>query len=358
MGRKTKKRKRDHLEICLHEDTQAKSISTGFEDVFLTHKSLPEVNFEEISLSTKFLEHRFNAPILIDAMTGGFELARKINAALAEAAERLGIGVVTGSQRVALEDKSTVESFRILREKAPTAFVAANIGCQQLRTDNRLEVASRCIEMIDADALTIHLNPLQEVFQLEGDTNFEGCLRDLEEVAQNSPKPVIIKETGGGISGKIAYSLSNSEVQAINVSGVGGTSWAAIEYHRSLGVNRKMLAEAGKTFWDWGIPTAACVYEAARYVDIPIIASGGIRTGLDVAKSLALGANMSAAAFPFLAPALKGSDAVFEQLEKVIYELRAAMFLTGSRDISELKLAEYVVTGRLHQWLKTTGFEP
>ncbi|MFQ5710206.1 MAG: type 2 isopentenyl-diphosphate Delta-isomerase [Candidatus Geothermarchaeales archaeon] len=352
------RRKLEHLKICLEKDVQAKNISTGFEDIHLIHKALPEIDFDEISTSTRFLDHGFKAPILIDAMTGGFEEAGKINAALAEAAERLGIGVVAGSQRIALKNEGAVESFRVLRENAPTAFVAANIGCQQLRGEDKLEVAFRCVEMIDADALAIHLNPLQEVLQLEGETRFEGCLRDLGEVARAISKPVIIKETGAGISGSIARSLRDSGVQAINVSGAGGTSWAAIEHYRSLSAGRKMMAEAGESFRDWGIPTAVCVFEASRCVDLPIVASGGLRSGLDIAKSMALGASLSAMAAPLLPSASEGIEAVLEKLEKMIYELRAAMFLTGSRNLDELKLAEYVVTGRLLQWLKMLGFNP
>lgn len=280
-------------------------------------------------------------------MTGGTERGKVINAALAEAAERMGIGMVVGSQRAALEDPLLVDTFSVVRSKAPTAFIAANIGCQQLAEDP-VSVARRCVEMIDADALTVHLNPLQESVQPGGEPRYSTCLEAIAEVCRSLEVPVIVKETGAGMSRDVARKLRKVGVAAIDVAGAGGTSWAAVEYYRASDEISRHVAE---TLWDWGIPTAASILEC-REAGVPVIASGGIRSGLDVAKALALGADLAGMALPLLKPALEGANSVIRTLKLVVAVLRTVMFLTGSKTVAELKKAEYVLLGELKQWVE------
>lgn len=349
----TVKRKMDHLEICLIKDVQAKRISTGFEDIRLIHRALPEVALDDVSLSASFLGHDLEAPILIDSMTGGFPLAQKINSSLAQVAEELGIGIGVGSQRVALNSRKPEESFRIVRKMAPSAFIVANIGCPQIRGRDGVDVAQKSIDMIDADALAVHLNPLQEALQPEGETDFRGCLESIRGVAEEISTPLMVKETGAGISGVVAKALAEVGVEAINVAGAGGTSWAAVEYYRNLDSRNEFHADLGETLWDWGIPTAFCVYDVSKSVpDLPLVASGGIRSGLDAAKSIVLGADLAGIALPLLSPACDDAEAAKERMNRIIAELRTAMFLTGSKDLVELKEARYLVSGRLLEWIQ------
>lgn len=338
-------RKDEHIDICLGRPVEARKVKTLLDDVILVHKALPEFDADDVDTTVEFLGHEFSAPLIISAMTGGTERGKAINAALAEAAERLGIGIVVGSQRAALENPAVADTFSIVREKAPTAFVAANIGCQQLVGDPA-GVARKCVEMIEADALTIHLNPLQECVQPGGEPKYAGCLEAIKEVCRSLDMPVIVKETGAGISREVARMLKKAGVSAIDVAGAGGTSWAAVEYYRARDDESMHVAEV---LWDWGIPTAASILEC-RGADLPIIASGGIRTGLDVAKAIALGADLAGMALPLLKPALENPDAVVRALNLAVSVLRAVMFLTGSRSVAELKKADYVLVGELRQW--------
>jgi len=346
----TLKRKIEHIDICLKKDVDAKNVTTGFEDVILVHKSLPQLKLDEISIETNFLGHNFKAPILIDAMSGGPKKASIINSSLAKAAEDLGIGMVVGSQRVAIENKSAEKSFRIVRDCAPTAFIAANIGIYQLRR-NGINAAIKCIDMVNADALVVHLNPLQELLQKEGERDFKNCIKALSQVVSTISKPIIVKETGAGIDPETAKDLEELGIAAINIAGAGGTSWAAVEYYRNL-KRDKLLSETAKSFWDWGNPTAFLIYAVSRSVKIPVIASGGIRTGIDIAKSIALGAKMAAIARPLLRDAIMGKDRVKRTLTRIIYELKVAMCLTNSSNLESLRKTKYLIVGRLRDMIK------
>jgi len=351
-------RKNDHIQICLEENVQARRTTTGFEDVFLVHKALPEIEREKINLSTFVFNHKFSAPLIVGAMTGGIAKAAKINAAIAEAVEELGLGMGVGSQRAAIEDPRLEDTFAIARKKAPTAFLVANIGGPQLVRGYGVKEAKKAVEMMRADALAIHLNPLQEAVQPEGETNFIGVLNKIGEVAQALEVPVIVKETGAGIAAEEAKILEEAGVAGIDVAGVGGTSWAAVEYHRAKRVQNEFRRRLGETFWDWGIPTAVSLVEVVQSVHLTVIASGGIRYGTEAAKALALGANLVSMALPILQPATKDSEEVKQKLQFVIKELENAMFLVGAESIEKLKEVPVVLTGKTAEWLRMRGFKP
>lgn len=358
MNNPTQERKDDHIKICLEENVQAKHVTTGFEDIFFVHRSLPEVDREKIDLSTKFFSHTFSAPIIVGGMTGGTAEASKINQAIAEAVQELGLGMGVGSQRVAIEDPKLESSFVETRRKAPTAFLIANIGAPQLVKGWGVEQAKIAVNMIDADALAIHLNPLQESIQPKGETNYKNALTKIKEIATKLHVPVIAKETGAGICAEDAKKLADANVKAIDVAGVGGTSFAAVEYHRAKIARDDKGERLGETFWDWGIPTAVSVYEVSNTINIPVIASGGIRTGIDAAKALALGASLVSISSPALRPATKGARQVKRTLELFIDELRNAMFLTGVDAVKKLRKTSIVITGKTAQWLLMRGFHP
>lgn len=354
----TEKRKAEHLRICLQKDVQARQLTTGFEDIFLVHKALPEIRRDKINLSTIEFDHKFSAPIIIEAMTGGIPEATEINATIAQTVEELGLGMGVGSQRAAIESPEMEESFTIAREKAPTAFLIANIGGPQIIEGNGSRKAKRAIEMINADALAIHLNPLQEAVQPEGETNYEGVLKKIEEVAHNVDVPVIVKETGAGIASEEAELMNSIGVTAIDVAGAGGTSWAAVEYHRAKKVGDELRQRLGELFWNWGIPTATSVVEVVQSSNKTVIASGGVRTGIDVAKALALGADLAGIALPILRPAIRGEGEVKKFLRFLIQELKNTMFLTGANSIKKMKRVPIVITGKTADWLSVRGFQP
>lgn len=347
-------KKVDHVGICLKKPVEAKKVTTLLECVHLIHNALPELNIEAVDTSTVFLEHKFSAPLLIDAMTGGFSGAKRINENLASAAEKLGIGMIVGSQRAGLLSPSLAETYSIARKKAPNAFIASNIGAAQLVKGFSKEDAKKCIEMIDANAFVVHLNPLQEMLQIGGDPHYEGVLNKIRELTAELGVPIIVKEVGGGISKEVAIRLELAGVKAINVSGAGGTSWAAVEHHRAKAQGDKARSELGEMFWDWGIPTAASLMEVRKAVAMPLIASGGIRSGLDVAKCITLGASLAGMALPLLKPATTSEKAVLSYVERVVSELKTAMFVAGYGNISSLSKARYVLTGQLVEWLRAS----
>jgi isopentenyl-diphosphate delta-isomerase len=351
-------RKADHIEICLEEDVQARRATTGFEDVSLVHKALPEIEREKMDLSTTVFGYKFSAPLFVGAMTGGTAKALKINAAIAEAVEELNIGMGVGSQRVAIDNPKMERSFTVVREKAPTAFIVANIGGPQLVGKYGVKEAKKAVKMVEANALAIHLNALQEAVQPEGETDYSGLLRKIGEVAQALDVPVIVKETGAGIAAEEAKMLEEAGVSGIDVSGVGGTSWAAVEYYRAKKRQDEFRQRLGETFWDWGIPTAVSLVEAVKSVSLPVIASGGIRNGIDVTKVLALGASLASATYPFLRPATKGPEDVKKALQFLIGEVRNAMFLVGADSLQKLQKVPVVLTGRTAEWLRARGFQP
>jgi isopentenyl-diphosphate delta-isomerase len=331
LAEETRKRKVEHIRISLNHNVQARRITTGFEDVRFVHKALPEVDKQKVSLSTAVFGHKFAAPLIVGAMTGGTSEATKINSVIAEAVEELGLGMGVGSQRAAIEDKRLEKTFAVVRKKAPTAFLIA-------------------------DAIAIHLNPLQEAVQPEGQTRFEGILEKIREVSKDLDKPVIAKETGAGIAAEEARKLESAGVKGIDVSGAGGTSWAAVEYYRAKERGNSSQRRLGDVFWDWGIPTAASVVEVSKTVKVPVIASGGVRNGVDVAKALGLGACLASLSQPMLHAAIRGARETVEALTLLMEELRNAMFLVGAESARDLQKARLVVTGRTAEWLRTRGF--
>lgn len=320
-------RKIDHIKICLEEDVEFRKKTTGFERYEFTHYALPDINYDEIDLSTNFLGKPFNYPFFICAMTGGTPQAEKLNKTLAKAAEALGIGFGLGSQRAMLKDPSLKKTYDV-RTDAPSAFIAGNIGAVQLSEYN-LEQLISLVSDLRLDALCVHLNAAQEAAQPEGDTNFKGISRKLKELCSSVKFPVIAKETGCGISGQVAKQLKDCKVSAFDVSGAGGTSWIKVEKYRS---NKPL-----NNFDEWGIPTAQSLVEVIEKGERPVIASGGIRTGLDAAKALAMGASLAGFALPVLKPAMEGFESVVDYFEGIAKELKTAMFLSNSGNLYELR---------------------
>jgi isopentenyl-diphosphate delta-isomerase len=356
LGEQTENRKAEHIRICLNEKAQARKATAGFEDVQFIHRALPEIDKEKIDVSTTFFGHKFSAPLIVGAMTGGTAEATRINAAIAEAVERLRLGMGVGSQRAAIENQKLEKTFAIARKKAPTAFLIANIGGVQLVHGCGVKEVRKAVEMIDADAVAIHLNALQEAVQPEGQTNFKGVLAKIGEIAEELDKPVIVKETGAGIAAEDAKKLEKTGVKAIDVGGTGGTSFAAVEYYRAKGQEDSVQHFLGDAFWDWGIPTLVSLAETTQTVKIPVIASGGVRNGTDIAKALALNACLASISQPALQTAVKGAKDTGDMLSLLIEELRNVMFLVGAEKVEHLAKVPVVVTGKTAAWLKTRGF--
>ncbi|MGB9914623.1 MAG: type 2 isopentenyl-diphosphate Delta-isomerase [Candidatus Bathyarchaeales archaeon] len=356
MAEETAKRKADHIKICLNEKAQARKATAGFEDIQLIHRALPEVDKAQIDLSTTVFGYRFSAPLIVGAMTGGTAEATRINAAIAEAVEQLHLGMGVGSQRAAIEDAKLVETFAVARKKAPNVFLIANIGGVQLVHGYGVKEVKKTVEMIDADAVAIHLNALQEAVQPEGQTNFKGVLAKIGEIAAAIEKPVIVKETGAGIAAEDAEKLEAAGVKAIDIGGAGGTSFAAVEYYRARGQETGIQHFLGDAFWDWGIPTVISLIETNQRVKIPVIASGGIRSGMDMAKALALNASLTSISQPVLQAAIKGAKDVADLLSLFIEELRNVMFLVGADSVQKLAKTPVVVMGKTAEWLKARGF--
>ena len=332
-------RKADHLRINLDMDVSAKGVSTGLEDYRFAHCALPELDARAIDLSVTLFGRRLRAPLLISPMTGGIEAAREINFRLAQAAQVLGIAMGVGSQRVALDDPELAESF-VVRQVAPDILLFANIGAVQLNYGYGVDHCRRAVEMIGADVLLLHVNPLQEALQPGGNTNFAGLLAKIEAVCRKLPVPVVVKEVGGGISTEVARALAEAGVAGIDVAGAGGTSWSEVERHSAANESSSNVAA---TFAEWGIPTANSVRMAREGAPrTTIIASGGIRTGLDAAKAIGLGADAVGIAAPLLKPATVSPEAVIESVREVEEGLRIAMFCIGAPDISRLRGTPYL----------------
>lgn len=330
----TQNRKADHLRICLDENIQSQQVRNGLDRYRFTHCCLPELNLADLDLTTQFLGKSLQLPLLISSMTGGTEQAKQINYRLAAIAQEYGLAMGVGSQRVAVETPAVADSFAI-RSIAPDALLFANLGAVQLNYRYGLDECRQAVDLLQADALILHINPLQEAVQTGGDTNFLGLFDKIADLCQRLPVPVIAKEVGNGISGSMAVRLLEVGVAAIDVAGAGGTSWALVESERARDARQRRL---GKTFGDWGIPTAECLIEVRSVAPtVPLIASGGLRNGLEVAKTISLGADLAGMALPFLQAANESEAALQELVEILKAELATAMFCTACQDLTALR---------------------
>jgi len=328
----TSARKSNHIRINLEEDVQS-DLTTGLERISFSHSALPELDLHQINLSTKFLKKQLNLPIMISSMTGGTESAAVINRTLAEAAQEMGVAMGLGSQRATIEDPSLESTYQV-RQFAPDILLFANLGAVQLNYGYGIDECRRAVEMIEGDALILHLNPLQEALQPEGNVDFSNLLRKIEAVCTQLEVPVIAKEVGWGISPPVAKRLVDVVVAVIDVAGAGGTSWSQVEMHRAQDSKQARLAAK---FIKWGIPTADALAGVREVLpDVPLIASGGLRSGMDIAKCIALGADICALASPFLKAAVESNEKVCEVLQQLGEEIRICMFATGSGSIESL----------------------
>ncbi len=326
-------RKVEHLRINLEQDVQFSELNTGFERYRFMHQALPEISLNQIDTSTTLFGKRLRAPVLISSMTGGAAEARRINQNLAVAAQAAGVAMGLGSQRAALENQSLVDTFQV-RDLAPDALIMANLGAVQLNYGYGVDECRRVVDMIQADALILHLNPIQEAVQAHGNTDWTDLLNKIEAVCRALPVPVLVKEVGFGISEEVARRLAGAGVAAIDVAGAGGTSWAAVESRRAPTPELRALAEA---FWNWGIPTAESLLRARRGApNLPIFASGGIRNGVEIAKAIALGATLGGLASPMLKLANVSAEAAVHGLEAIVAEIRVAMFGIGALTLHDL----------------------
>ena len=337
----TERRKVDHIRINLENDVQFPRLTTGLERYRFLHQALPELSLNDIDTTTRLFGKRLSAPLLISSMTGGTEIAQAINRNLARAAAKHEIAMGLGSQRAAIEDRALAGSFCI-RDIAPEILLFANIGAVQLNYGYGVEHCLKAIDMVSADGLILHFNVLQEAVQPEGDINFSGLLRKVESICARVSVPVIAKEVGWGFSEAAVRDLAGAGVSAIDVAGSGGTSWSEVEYHRAP---TSFHAKVARSFADWGIPTADAIQYARRSApDLPVIASGGLRDGIEVAKCLALGADVAGLASPFLRAASNSFAAVDELIHELRAQLRIAMLCSASRNIASLQQAELQFT--------------
>ncbi len=320
-------RKAEHIRLALDHRMQVPA--SFFDRYRFAHEALPEVEMSTVDLGTTFLGKSLSAPLLISCMTGGTDEAAEINRNLAQAAEKTQVALGVGSQRKAIEDPALVETFQV-RRYAPSVPILANLGAVQLNYGFSVDQCRAAVEMIDADALVLHLNPLQEAIQPEGQCDFSGLLDKIARVVENLSVPVIAKEVGSGISVSTARALQGVGVNIVDCAGVGGTSWARIEAARADDI------DIGEVFADWGLPTPRNIRELREVTGLQIIGSGGVRNGLDVAKAIALGANLVGMAQPFLKVAVKSAEAVAERVETTSRELRIAMFCVGAVTLEEL----------------------
>jgi isopentenyl-diphosphate delta-isomerase len=332
-------RKLEHLLICKHYDVQYQNKKTGFDDIELIHRALPEINKEKIDISTEVFGKKLESPLIITAITGGHPSALEINKELAIAAESEKIALGLGSQRAAIENPELKKTYSIARENAPSTLLLGNIGAPQI------DYGEKAVEMFDVDILAVHLNVLQESIQPEGDTDATGFVDSIGKIVNRVDVPVMAKETGCGISAEDAILLEDAGVDFIDVAGAGGTSWAAVETYRA---EDKYL---GELFWDWGIPTAVSTVEVSSAVNIPVVSSGGIRSGLDAAKAIALGAESVGMALPILKKAYFGHDEIIKFIKRFNDSLKIAMFLVGAKNLEELKNSQLIIGGKTKEWL-------
>ena len=342
-------RKGDHIDICIKENVSASH--NFWDDIKLVHQALPELDMDSVDTGVRLFRKKLEAPLVIAAITGGHPKAKEINKNLAEAAARKGVGMGVGSQRAALEDKKLADTYSVVKDY-DVPLMIGNVGAPQLISQKGkapldMEAVGEAMEMVGADVVAVHLNYLQEVVQPEGDTNAVGCLRAIKALAMHAP--LIVKETGAGISKEMASALRHTGVLGVDVGGAGGTSWSAVEVYRARAKGDKVKESIGQTFWDWGVPTPISVMNLD--IHLPIIATGGIRTGLDAARAIAVGADSAGVAREVLEAATVSADAVEKKLETIIRGLKAAMFLTGSGSVKDLKTIDYIITGETRDWV-------
>jgi len=346
----TSKRKLDHIRICLERKVEA--VCHPFDDIRLIHRALPEADFMEIDTSCTFLGQKIQAPIMISAMTGGHRDVLEINRNLALAAQELGLPMGVGSQRAALEDPDLEETFSVVRKAAPDVPIVGNIGAVQIRRMGP-QVVERVADMIEADAVAVHLNFLQEAVQPEGETDGTGVLEAIRS-ASSMKIPIIVKETGAGISREDASTLVSAGVGIIDVAGVGGTSWSGVEAYRAEERGDEESRLMGQLFFSWGLPTPVSIVEC-QDSGAQIVSSGGVRSGIDVAKSLALGASVAGTALPMLQPATQDWKSAVRLLKAYIRALKISMFLTGNRTISDLRGSPVLILGQCREILEQRG---
>ncbi|MEW5799348.1 MAG: type 2 isopentenyl-diphosphate Delta-isomerase [Bacteroidota bacterium] len=338
--RTTSSRKRDHVLLTVNKDVTFRQKTNGFDRWEFVHNALPEINLSDVDTQTTFLGKNLSLPLMISCMTGGYKEAEKINRELAEVCEEFHLAMGVGSQRQAMEDKTYHSTFSIARKSAPSIPLVGNIGAPEVAVLNDVSPILRLAEMIQADAFAVHLNPLQEFLQPEGNTNFKGVLNGIEKLVKQLPIPVIVKEIGAGISGEVALRLINAGVTYIDVAGAGGTSWAGVEILRRN--ETKEQKEQWNPFWDWGIPTADALQEVAglkqQFPALTVIGSGGISRAVDGAKAIALGVDLVASARPMLKALMHGGT---NELKSMIAhwqkEFSGIMFLLGAKSVNELK---------------------
>jgi len=339
--RSTSSRKKQHVRLALTRDVGFRAKGTGLDHLDFEHNALPEIDFSEVDTSTRFLGYQLSCPLLISSMTGGYADALTINRQLAEVCGEMNIALGVGSQRQATERKALHRTFSVIREVAPNIPVIGNLGAAEVARLQDVASAQKLVDLVRADAFAIHLNPLQELLQPEGNPAFRGVLKGIARLVRELSVPVIVKEIGAGISGEVATRLIEAGVRSIDVAGAGGTSWAGIE------ILRRKRSPSRERFWDWGIPTADALRAVTplkkRSPDLTIIASGGVASGVDAAKCIALGADLVGSARPVLQALLRHRKRGLKTLlQEWVEELRSVMFLTGAKSINELQTKKLV----------------
>ncbi len=326
------KRKVEHINIQLKNDVEYQNKTNLFEDVFLVHNALPELARSDIDTSTKFLGKKLSAPFMVAAITGGAKEAANINRNIAKACQKLGLAMGFGSMKAMIVEPTLTYSYQV-RDVAPDILLAGNIGANDLKHFSP-KVLKEVMKKTGLDILAVHLNPAQELVQKEGDADFRGVLEMIKRYSEQLP--IYVKEVGQGISFEVAKKLAKTNIKAIDVAGSGGTSWIGIEY----------LRRGMKTgpYWDWGIPTALALIQTRKATKLPIIATGGIRSGEEVVKALSLGANIAAAALPMLRTAAKDEEEVFNELQRIVREIGDIMFLVGAKEVNDLKKTKPIIT--------------
>lgn len=351
----TESRKAEHINIALARDVSSR-VTAGFEDVELIHNAVCEVDLGEIDTSVTVMGKRLRVPLIIEALTGGTREAKRINMGLAEVAESEGIGIGVGSVRAALEDPRLVDTYSIVRDRAPNTLVISNIGAAQVAKHGS-EYALKAIEVAKADSLAIHFNKLQELVMPEGETRFKGYGQHIVELSKRLGEKLCLKETGAGFGCEAARLAESWGVKWVDVAGVGGTSWFAVEYFRAERKGGEKASMLDKALWNWGVPTAVSIVESKLCArSLSIIASGGLRTGVDTAKAIALGASCAGMARPFLVSFSKGGVRETRRLVKSFeLALRFTMFLVGAKNMRELGSVPLVIRGRTAEWLEQRG---